>query len=339
MNIEHARGADRAELLDFLYAVFTRNNPNHARFETFCDDLFEPTDEVMGRHLVVREGGRIVSCVGAYPMDLRIGGCRVRFAGIGQVSTAKEALGKGYMSALLKAQLERLKGEGVQLVWLGGRHDRYAHFGFETAGWAWGPWFDAHSLARAPRSRAVAKLGEGPAAPITPAMWELRRRTDPFVEEPLEQWRKRLGRIHCQVWTATPAGAAEPDAWAVYSPDHKKLVDYAGAPAGILEIAAETVKYAINGAPANTLNVTVGPRDAALMDALRPYTAWIGLGTNSLCSLDNKGLLEAYAPLFPAGAPLPDPALPSPAFVAALFGPRADGAPTAPFFFPDLCHV
>ena len=27
------------------------------------------------------------------------------------------------------------------------------------------------------------------------------------------------------------------------------------------------------------------------------------------------------------------------AFVTALFGPRGDGAPTAPFFFPDLCHV
>ncbi len=333
MNIEPARGADRAELLDFLYAVFTRGNPKHARFETFCDDLFEPTDAVMGRHLVVREGGRIVSCVGAYPMDLRIAGRRVRFAGIGQVSTAQEALGKGYMSALLKAQLERLGDEGVQLVWLGGRHDRYAHFGFETAGWFWTPWFDSHSLARAPRSRAVAKLGAGPDAPVTPAMWELRRRTDPFVEETLDQWRKRLGRIKCEVWTATPADAAEPDAWAVYSAEHKKIVDYAGAPAGLLEIAAETVKIA------NTLNVSVGPRDAALMDALRPYTAWIGLGMHSLCSLDNEGLLAAYAPLFPAGAALPDPALPSPAFVRALFGPSPDGAPTAPFFFPDLCHV
>ena len=333
MDIEPAKGADRAELLDFLYAVFTRANPKHARFETFCDDLFEPTDETMGRHLVVREGGRIVSCVGAYPMDLRIAGCRVRFAGIGQVSTAKEALGKGCMSALMKAQLERLRGEGVKLVWLGGRHDRYAHFGFETAGWVWGAWFDAHSLARAPRSRTVAKAGEGPSAPVTPAMWDLRRRTDPFVEEPLEAWKKRLGRIKCEVWTATPAGAAEPDAWAVYSAEHKKIVDYAGAPAGILEIAAETVKIA------NTLNVSVGPRDTALWDALRPWTGWNGLGTHTLLSLDNAGLLEAYAPLFPAGAARPDPALPSPDFVRALFGPRPDGAPTAPFFFPDLCHV
>ena len=333
MNIEPAKGADRAELLDFLYAVFTRDNPKHARFETFCDDLFEPTDEVMGRHLVVREGGRIVSCVGAYPMDLRIAGCRIRFAGIGQVSTAKEALGKGYMSALLKAQIERLRGEGVKLVWLGGRHDRYAHFGFESAAWFHSLWFDSHSLARAPRSRAVAKIGEGPDSPVTPAMWELRRRTDPFVDEPFERWRKRLGRIQCQVWTATPPDAAEPDAWAVYSAEHKKIVDYAGAPAGLLEIAAETVKAA------NTLNVSVGPRDAALVDALRPWTGWIGLGMGMLLSLDNAALLDAYAPLFPAGAPLPDPALPSPAFVLGLFGPRGDGGPTAPFFFPDLCHV
>jgi predicted N-acetyltransferase YhbS len=333
MNIEPAKGADRAELLDFLFAVFTRGNPTHPRFETFCDDLFEPTDETMGRHLVVREGGRIVSCVGAYPMDLHVAGCRVRFAGIGQVSTAKEALGKGCMSALLKAQLERLRGEGVKLVWLGGRHDRYAHFGFETAGWFWSLWFDSHSLARAPRSRAVAKIGEGPASPVTPAMWELRRRTDPFVDEPFERWRKRLGRIKCEVWTATPAGAAEPDAWAVYSAEHKKLVDYAGAPEGILEIAAETVKIA------NSLIVAVGASDVGLVGALRPWTGGIGLGMGMLLSLDNAALLDAFAPVFPAGAPLPDPALPSPEFVRAFFGPRADGAPTAPFFLPDLCHV
>ena len=333
MNIEFAKGADRAELLDFLYAVFTRGNPKHARFETFCDDLFEPTDDVMGRHAIVREGGRIVSCVGAYPMELHIAGRRVRFAGIGQVSTAKESLGKGYMSALLKAQLARLRDEGVQLVWLGGRHDRYAHFGFESAGWFWAPWFDEHSLVRAPRTRAVAKLGAGPDTPVTPAMWELRRRTDPFVEEPFGAWRKRLGRIRSEVWTATPAGAAEPDAWAVYSAEHKKLVDYAGAPEGILEIAAETVKIA------NSLHVTVGAHDTALLDALRPHTTWIGLGMHMLLSLDNAGLLETYAPLFPAGTALPDPALPSPAFVRALFGPRPDGAPTAPFHFPDLCHV
>ena len=106
MNVSFATAADCEQLLDFLPSVFRRENPNHCRFEELFPDIFRPTDEAMGDHAVVRDdAGNIVACIGAYPMTLRVAGCDVPIAGIGQVSTAKEWLGKGCMSALMKAQM------------------------------------------------------------------------------------------------------------------------------------------------------------------------------------------------------------------------------------------
>jgi hypothetical protein len=87
-QVETARAADRAELLDLLLRAFQVGNPNHPTFDSLYPDLFEPSDEALGRHLIVRREGRIVACVGSYPVELVIGTCRLRVAGIGQVAVA-----------------------------------------------------------------------------------------------------------------------------------------------------------------------------------------------------------------------------------------------------------
>ena len=176
MKISFATASDCEQLLDFLPSVFRRDKPDHSRFEDLYPDIFLPTDEAMKHHAVVRDdAGKIVSCIGAYPMTLRVAGCDVPIAGIGQVSTAKEWLGKGCMSALMKAQLERLRSLGVAVVWLGGRHDRYAHFGFETGSLAFDYGMDAHSLGKVGRSRTVRRFSHGPMSEmaVTPAMFAI----------------------------------------------------------------------------------------------------------------------------------------------------------------------
>ena len=227
MNISFATASDCEQLLDFLPSVFRRENPNHCRFEELFPDIFLPTDEAMGHHAVVRDdAGSIVACIGAYPMTLRVAGCDVPIAGIGQVSTAKEWLGKGCMSALMKAQMERLRSLGVALAWLGGRHDRYAHFGFESGSLALDYGIDAHSLGRVERTRRVRRFSHGPMSEmaVTPAMFALRERTAPAtVVEPMERYLLRLRRGCNEVWTATPEGASEPDAWAVIAPKSHRL--------------------------------------------------------------------------------------------------------------------
>ena len=61
MNIEHATARDRRELLDFLLGVFRAARPDHPPFEDIYPDLFLEDDEVLGRHAVIREEGRIVA--------------------------------------------------------------------------------------------------------------------------------------------------------------------------------------------------------------------------------------------------------------------------------------
>jgi len=340
MNIDFAKAGDCAELLDFLHAVFRRDKPDHIRFEKLFPDIFLPTDEAMRHHAVVRDdAGHIVSCVGAYPATLRVAGCDVPIAGIGQVSTAADWLGKGCMSALLKTQLERLRREGVALAWLGGRHDRYAHFGFETGSLSFQYGLDARSLRNLKRTRRVVRhVGEAAcAAALTPALYAMRETSSPAtLLEPVERFLARLRRADCEIWTATPEGAAEPDSWAVVSRQWHLLDLVAGAPEGILEIVAEAVK-----GTNDHLAVIVPPTPSlrALSETLRENCCWVGPRCESLAVLDRDRLLEAYAPCIRPGSRLPSRELDSPALVRACFGPEPDAPLALPFALPNIYHV
>ena len=106
--IEYATLADRDELLAFLLGVFRRQRPDHPPFEALYPDLFQD-EATIGCHAVIRDAGRIVACVGAYPIPLRVAGLDIPTAGFGQVATSPDHLGRGYMTALMKAQLSRLR--------------------------------------------------------------------------------------------------------------------------------------------------------------------------------------------------------------------------------------
>ena len=340
MNVSFAKASDCEQLLDFLPAVFRRNDPTHPRFEDLYPDLFLPTDEAMGNHAVVRDdAGNIVACVGAYPMTLRVAGCDIPIAGVGQVSTAKEWLGKGCFSSLMKAQMERLRSLGVALVHLGGRHDRYAHFGFETGSLAFNYGFDAHSLGKVARTREVRRFSHGPMAEtaVTPAMFDLLGRASPAsVVEPLGRFLLRLRRNANEVWTATPPGASEPDAWAVVSPKTHRADLVCGSADGLFEIFAAAME-----AFGTYLQLALPLCDSAreLAERARAACSWMGPRCESLAVLDRDRLLEAYSPLIRPGTRLPSKELSSAELVRACFGPEPSSFPPLPFAFPDLYHV
>ena len=340
MNISFATASDCEQLLDFLPSVFRRDKPDHSRFEDLYPDLFLPTDEAMGHHAVVRDGdGRIVACVGAYPMTLRVAGCDVPIAGIGQVSTAKEWLGKGCFSSLMKAQMERLRSLGVAVVHLGGRHDRYAHFGFETGSLSLNYGFDAHSLGKVARTREVRRFSHGPMAEmaVTPGMFDRLGRESPVsVVEPLERFRLRLRRNSNEVWTATPPGASEPDAWAVVSPRSHRMDLVCGSTDGLFEIIAAAM-----AAFGTFLQLALPLCDSAreLAERARRCCSWMGPRSESLAVLDRDRLLDAYATLVRPGTRLPSKELSSAELVRTCFGPEPSPFPPLPFALPDLYHV
>ncbi|OQW97247.1 MAG: hypothetical protein BWK77_02240 [Verrucomicrobia bacterium A1] len=134
MNIERASVGDFAELTDHIVRCFRTDTPDHPRFEEFLPDLYEPAAESAACHYVIREGGRIVSSVGVFPVEVRLSELLFHVAGVGSVSTAPECRGRGFMSAIMTALRADAAAAGFAFSWLSGLRQRYAHFGWEKAG-------------------------------------------------------------------------------------------------------------------------------------------------------------------------------------------------------------
>lgn len=134
MNIERATKGDFKELMDLMAHSYRTVSPTHSRFEELLPDLYQPTEESMRCHLIVRLGRRIAASVGVYPFEVRIANVQLQVAGVGGVCTAPEHRGKGLMTALLQAARADIAAQGYPLSWLTGDRGRYAPFGWEKVG-------------------------------------------------------------------------------------------------------------------------------------------------------------------------------------------------------------
>jgi len=110
--------------------------------------LYRPTPEACGWAYVVEADGRIAAHVGLYPIETVAAGVRLRIGGIGAVSTAPDARGKGYMSQLLPHVIGEMRRLAYPISWLGGDRQRYGAFGWEMAGLLYQLKFSARSLDR-----------------------------------------------------------------------------------------------------------------------------------------------------------------------------------------------
>ena len=334
-KIEYAKRQDRQELLDFLLEVFRGNNPNHAKFDDIYPDLFLDDDDVLGRHAVIREDGRIAACVGTYPMLMQVCGKRILTAGVGQVATAKASQGRGYMTLLLAHELDRCRNEGAVLAWLGGRRDRYSHFGFECAGLRFDYALDAHSLRDIKSTMSVTHIDATAPDAITEEMFALRETTVDSIIEPLDTYRLQLCRLgfKFEIWSAKADGAASPEAWAVVDVNGgaNRLEEWCGSFEGRSQIIAALARA--NGR-VRRLEI---PQERELCAFLREHSTYICPLPSMLAVLDKAKLLEAYGNLLPPDFTVPGNADPC-ALVRALFGPGRETA-ELPFAIPGIFHV
>ncbi len=134
IKIERLSAVDFDELMDMLLTAFRAANPEHKEFDVLYPDLYQATDEKMSNFFVVRDKGKIVSCVGLFPVKLNLCGKVIELGGIGGVATLPEYRGRGLMQAVLdyvmRVQIEECK---YPLSLLGGDRRRYQPWGFETA--------------------------------------------------------------------------------------------------------------------------------------------------------------------------------------------------------------
>lgn len=118
-------------------------------FRRFGPHISKPTPEVCAWGYVVEENGKIVSHVGVYPIEVVTAGVPLKLGGIGGVSTAVEARGKGYMTQLLYHAIDEMRAQGYAASWLGGDRQRYNSFGWEVAALSYQLIFSERSLGRA----------------------------------------------------------------------------------------------------------------------------------------------------------------------------------------------
>jgi predicted N-acetyltransferase YhbS len=296
MPIELARPDDLSELLDFLFTVFRIGNPEHPRFEAMYPDLFTaPTAETMARHQIIRRDGRIVACVGTYPMTLRIAGCRVPGFGVGQVATAPDMQGRGFMTQLLTAASRRMEAEGGALSWLGGRRDRYGRHGWDMVQNGFGFAFIGTAI-RDTNENLLVSSALGTATEITEEMFALRDAATGIEETP-ESYRVRLGRNESEVWTAICRKTGAVEAWAVIYPKARRIVDFCGSIDGVVQIAKSAALHHGNMA------IQVTRADPGLLERLRAECARLFLGSQMMRIVSLGQTLAAYRPLIEAATP------------------------------------
>jgi predicted N-acetyltransferase YhbS len=104
-----------------------------AFFQRAYPHMYQPTEESMSWAYVIEEDGEIVSHVGLYPIETVTAGVQLSIGGIGAVSTAPKARGKGYMTKLLTHIVDEMRRIGYPVSWLGGDRQRYNTFGWEMA--------------------------------------------------------------------------------------------------------------------------------------------------------------------------------------------------------------
>ena len=80
------------------------------------------------------ESGKLLACVGNFPIDFNICGERVKAFGIGNVAVHPRYRGKGYMKAAMASAFDEMREEGADMALLSGRRHRYNYFGFEKCG-------------------------------------------------------------------------------------------------------------------------------------------------------------------------------------------------------------
>ncbi len=123
-----AKASEYPDLIAFLNGIF------HKRMDLEYSHIYQPTAKDMANNIIVLEGGRIVSCVGIFPMTFVCGDARLSVGGVGGVSTDPEHRGRGLMTKLLDKAIAQMRRQSYDISILWGDRLRYNYFGWENAG-------------------------------------------------------------------------------------------------------------------------------------------------------------------------------------------------------------
>lgn len=119
------------DYIDFINYVFGMNGTPSSSFETLLPKLYRKGRETDKETYFAIKDDRLVGAVLSYPITFRVNGTPLTVHGIGSVSTHPRHRGEGFMKDLMKAAIDDMIKNDIDLSVLGGRRHRYAHFGYE----------------------------------------------------------------------------------------------------------------------------------------------------------------------------------------------------------------
>ncbi len=134
MKIEYCDMSNFEELMDFLQECFKTTNPAHLRFEELYPDIYRKDSELLPGIVIVREGGRIASSAGIFPIPLQVGNRSIVIQGVGGVATHPDFRGKSLMTKVMDEIKLMIEKQNPPFSWLGGMRYRYSRWGWERAG-------------------------------------------------------------------------------------------------------------------------------------------------------------------------------------------------------------
>ncbi len=151
-------------------------------------------DDVGVEHFrAVRQGGRVVAGLGFVMMGQWFGGERVPLAGVTAVGVVPEARGTGVGSAMLRAALEELHGQGIPLAALyPATLPYYQRGGFERAGQRLTYELPIDAIDVRDRKLDLLPFDAGDYAEIYGAYERRARRSTGNLDRPAWMWRHRL---------------------------------------------------------------------------------------------------------------------------------------------------
>lgn len=132
-TVERLGVQDFEACMDLMNLVFSQAHRPHD-FEKLLPKLYQKTPAHMACHYGIREEGKLVATIGAYPAQVHMAGRTLSMMGIGGVTTHPRSGGKGYMRHIMQAIERDMRAQGVQLSGLAGERLRYNRYGYEVGG-------------------------------------------------------------------------------------------------------------------------------------------------------------------------------------------------------------
>lgn len=274
------------EFEDFMRYLERAFGHSYNFFRGFGPHIYEPLPELCSWGYVIEENGKIVSHVGVYPIEVVTAGVPLKLGGIGGVSTAGEARGKGYMTQLLYHAIDEMRRLGYPASWLGGDRQRYNTFGWEVASTVYRLSFSRRSLGRT----EVARIPVEEVLPWDAKDHIARLMTLPPCHARRPRLEALLHRRDLRVWVNEDGYAMAEG----QERDHVRIIELVSASGQ----EAEMLHAIITWNHGEQATVDMSPWDEERVARMMPYTNYWSTGYSGMYRInDLTALLQAAQPL------------------------------------------